>query len=75
VTFALAAWLAGLHGIAIALVFYAALLVSERMIRQWREATTRQRRTECLFRLVLTWILVLAFSATVLPSNFGVAMV
>jgi len=73
--FALLAWLTGLHGIAIALVFYAAVLVSERMIRQWRDAPSRRHRAAGLLGLALVWIVVLAFSATVLPSNFGMAIV
>jgi len=51
------------------------VLVSERMIRQWRDAPSRRHRAAGLLGLALVWIVVLAFSATVLPSNFGMAIV
>ena len=75
VLLAVAAWFASLPGVSVATVYYGALLVSERMYRQFRAPTTRLQRSLGLVGLTLAWIIALAFSAAVLPSNFSAALI
>jgi len=75
-TFALlvaAAWFASLPGISISVAYYGAVLLSERLYCRWRTSSSRRRRS--LLGLVLTWLIVLAYSAVLLPSNFSTAVI
>lgn len=68
------AWLAS-PGASVALAYYGALLVSGPLYRLSRSSTTRLHRSLGLFGLVFTWLIALAFSALVLPSNFSAAVI
>jgi hypothetical protein len=72
VLLAAAAWFASSPGVAVALACYGALLVSERLCALCRSTATRARG---LLGLALTWLVVLAFCALVLPSNFSAALI
>jgi len=72
---ALGAWLASLSGVAIALVYYSAVLISERICSQLRSPRTRRHRAWRIAGLAFIWLVTLAFSALVLPSNFSVALI
>jgi len=64
------AWLAS-SGVSVAIACYGAFLVSERMCRIGRSRTSRRYRFLALLGLTLTWLTVLAFIASVLPSNLS----
>ena len=70
-----ATWFASLPGVSVALAYYGALTVSERLYHRWRSSTTRLHRSLRILGLVLTWLAVLAFSAAALPSNFSTAVI
>jgi hypothetical protein len=67
-----AAWFASLPGISIAVAYYGAVLLSERLYCRWRASTSRRHRS--LLGLAATWLSVLAYSAVLLPSNFSTAV-
>jgi hypothetical protein len=60
-------------GLSVALVYYGVAIGSLRLCRLCRADALRQRSLGML-GLALAWLLVLAFSATVLPSNFSVPL-
>jgi len=66
---AAAAWLAS-PGMSVAVVVYGAAHASGRIHRQFASATCA-RRYAVLSAIAITWIVVLAYSAAVLPSNLG----
>ena len=70
-----AAWFASLPGISIAVAYYGAVLLSERLYCRWRASGSRRHRSLRLFGLALTWLSVLAYSALLLPSNLGTAVI
>ena len=69
---AAAAWAAS-PGISVALASYGAAIVSAGLYRRSR-ASTPPRRAAWLLGAALAWLVALAFSAMVLPSNFGAAV-
>jgi hypothetical protein len=68
-----AAWFASAPGISIALAYYGAVIVSERLYCLWRSSTGSRQRP--LLGLALTWLSVLAYSAVLLPSNISTAVI
>ena len=70
-----ATWFASLQGVSIALAYYGASAVSERMYRLWCSPTTPLLRFLRFLGLVVTWLTVLAFSAMVMPSNLSTAVI
>jgi dolichol kinase len=70
-----AAWFASLPGISIAVAYYGAVLLSERLYCRWRASNSRRHRALRLLGLALTWLSVLAYSAVLLPSNFSTAVI
>jgi hypothetical protein len=69
-----AAWAVSLGGVAIAIAYYGASLLSASIYRICRAMTTRSRRGFGLAALALGWFAVLFGSSTVLPSNLGAAL-
>ena len=67
------AWAASLGGIAIAIAYYGASLLSAPIYRNCRGLTTRWRRGCGIVALVLVWFAVLLGSSAVLPSNLSTA--
>jgi hypothetical protein len=70
-----AAWFASLPGISIAVAYYGAVVLSERLYGIWRSSTSQRHRSLRLLGLALTWLSVLAYSALLLPSNFSAAVI
>jgi len=70
-----AAWFAALPGISVAVAYYGAVLLSERLYGRWRASGSRRHRSLRLLGLALTWLSVLAYSALLLPSNFSTAVI
>jgi dolichol kinase len=70
-----AAWFASLPGISIAVAYYGAVLLSERLYCRWRASSSRRHRVLRLLGLAATWLSVLAYSAALLPSNFSAAVI
>ena len=71
---AVAAWFAS-PGVAIALAYYGALMISGRLYRRWRTSTTRLDRSIRFVGLALPWLVALACSMLMLPSNIGTALI
>lgn len=71
---AVAAWFAS-PGVSIALAYYGAVMISGRLYRLWRSSTTRLDRSIRFLGLALPWLVALACSALMLPSNIGTAVI
>jgi hypothetical protein len=67
------AWAASLGGVAIAIAYYGASLLSAPIYRICHATATRWRRGFCLAALALVWCAVLLGSSAVLPSNLSAA--
>lgn len=70
VLLACAAWFAS-PGVSVAIACYGAVLVSERLCDVGRSHASPRHRFLGLLGLTLTWLVVLAFIAWVLPSNLA----
>jgi hypothetical protein len=70
VLLAAAAWFV-LPGMSVAVIWYGSALISERLFLQYRASAGIVQRSLVLIALALVWLLVLTWSALVLPSNLG----
>jgi hypothetical protein len=69
-----AAWFVS-PGVSVALACYGAALVSGRVRHLVGLPSTRLRRSLALASIALAWLIVLAFAALTLPSNFSAAVI
>lgn len=64
-----------LPGVAIALAWFGAALVSAHLYRLWRSSGSRTERWAALGGLAVTWLVVLVYAAMALPSNLSRAVI
>jgi hypothetical protein len=69
-----AAWLVS-PGVSVAVACYGAALVSERVHHFVGSPVTRLRRSLAVASIALVWLIVLAYAALTLPSNFSAAVI
>ena len=64
-----------LPGMAIALAWFGAALVSGHLVRLWRWSRSPRQRGIAVLGLALSWFAVLAYAALTLPSNFSSVLI
>ena len=69
-----AAWLVS-PGVSVAVACYGAALVSERARHFAGAPASRLRRLLAMAGIAFVWLVVLAYAALILPSNFSAAVV